>query len=868
MRQNSYTSIAIVWRKAPGKGRIEISNGRLASPSAFKGNETRLDIKIKDAQGDMGAHATLINVSTEAASFSFFLRDVTRSAPVWIDAYGVAVTESGDKRDYEALAAEIRARGLVGESQRLADAPEETFEAASARNRNLTCPTWLGLSRDMRTFRVNYQKDTGYWGFVDPTYHSPAQAVPESDNRPISIGFCIGPGASCRVQIERWLEERVLPILRSTQKEDDVTYHVTAFATLETQPLSLKKLKGSDWRAVYPNTAGHMLSQEQLEAQKGLTEKEKHGREEEVVCCLRVEAVNSGAVPRYAWFKALYCNMALKPAFDGTTGFSLMGQEHKKAFGISRLNGRPMAQEEIAVLLPPGGKAVLDLLVPHQPLPVDRALRLAKMDIPAHLEACRLFWRAKLAAGAQVRVPEAAIDERIRAGLLHLDLVAYGREPGGPVLATTGIYSPIGSESSPIIQFMDSMGWHKLAERAIDFFLARQRADGFIQCFGGYQLETGPVLWTMGEHYRYTRDDAWAKRVKPNVLKACDYLLAWRNRNKRPELRGRGYGLQDGKVADPEDFFHSFMLNGLSYIGIQRSSELLARVDPAESARLAKEARAYRKDIRTAFKEAVSRSPAVPLGDGTWVPSAPPWSEYPGPVSLYAEGGKWFTHGAFGARDSLIGALFLAISEVLDVHEPEAEFLLKSHQALFTVENAGLSQPYYCRHDFMHLKRGETKAFLKTYYNQVAALQDRETYSFWEHYWFASQHKTHEEGWFLMQTRWMLWLEEGDTLAFLTAIPRCWLEDGKEIRLDSVATHFGPASLQVRSQLARGRITAEIRCAGGRGPKAVTVRLPHPEGLRPSRVIGGRYDRATESVRIAGFKGRATVELQFEGEAI
>ena len=384
-----------------------------------------------------------------------------------------------------------------------------------------------------------------------------------------------------------------------------------------------------------------------------------------------------------------------------------------------------------------------------------------------------------------------------------------------------------------------------------------------MQNFGGYQLETGPALWTMGEHYRYTRDDKWVRRVKPNMLKACDYLLAWRNRNKRAALRGRGYGMQDGKVADPEDFFHSFMLNGLSYVGIQRVAEMLAKVDPAQSRRLAREAAAFREDIRTSYFESVARSPVVPLGDGSWTPSAPPWAEYRGPVSLYAEGGDWFTHGAFGSRDTLIGALYLVISEVLDAREPGVASLLKSHQALFTVENAGLSQPYYCRHDFIHLKRDEVKAYLKTYYNQFTALQDRQTYTFWEHYFHASQHKTHEEGWFLMQTRWMLWLEEGDTLTFLRAIPRRWLADGKEIRLQDVATYFGPASLSVVSQLADGKITADVACATDRRPRTVTLRLPHPERLTPVRVEGGRYDSETETVRIPRFSGHASVTLHY-----
>jgi len=153
------------------------------------------------------------------------------------------------------------------------------------------------------------------------------------------------------------------------------------------------------------------------------------------------------------------------------------------------------------------------------------------------------------------------------------------------------------------------------------------------------------------------------------------------------------------------------MLNGLSYVGIQRVAEMLAGIDPKASRRLAGEARAFKRDIRTAFYEALARSPVVPAGDGTWVSSAPPWTEYPGALALYAEGGNWFTHGTFSGRDSLIGALYLVISEVLEPDEPGTECLLKSHQALMTVRNAGLSQPYYCRHDYIHLKRGEVKAF-------------------------------------------------------------------------------------------------------------------------------------------------------------
>ena len=856
---------AIVYEAPAASSRIEVTHGSLGA--VRRRGPRRTEVEIRGAKVGLGSEQTRLTLRAGKASFTFFLRDVSAATPIYVPEHGLAVTTADDRRSYQRIADDIRRKGLCSMMQRIEHEPEESYENACRHNRDQVCPTWLGLSRDMRIFEVAHQCDMGYWGFIRPRYHFTVQNIPETGGNPYKISYAVGPGASCRIDITRRLEDGVLPILRSTQVDGDVAYNVTVFATLETQPITRKALRGTDWRAAYPNAAGHMLSQAELQKLAGLLQAEMRGRQEEVVCWTRIEAVNSARVGRYAWFKAAkvggrHRTPLLKPArYDSSRGFGAL--ESGRVFAIHLLDGKPMPQEEVAVLVPPGGKVVMDLLVPHQPIPHRRARQLARQDFDRHVNACRDFWRAKLASAAQVRLPEQAVDERLRAGLLHCDLVAFGREPRGSVLANIGWYAPIGSESAPIIQFFDSMGWHGLAERAMQFFLDRQREDGFIQNFGGYQLETGPALWTMGEHYRYTRDDAWVRRIKPRLLKACEFLLAWRQRNCRRDLRGRGYGLLDGKVADPEDFFHSFMLNGLSYLGIARTAEMLAKVAPAESRRLAKEARAFKADIRVALAQAMTRSPVVPLGDGTWAPFAPPWAEYAGPLALYADGGTWCTHGTFAARDSMIGSLYLILSEVLDANEPAAAFLLRSHQELFTIRNAALSQPYYCRHDIAHLQRGEVKAFLKTYYNQFTALQDRQTYTFWEHYFGAGQHKTHEEGWFLMQTRWMLYLERGRTLELLPGIPRAWLEQGKRIELRDVASYFGPLSLTVESDVRKGSVRAHVECQTSRRPRRVILRLPHPDGQKAEKATGGRYDADEEAVLIERFGGKADVTLRF-----
>ncbi len=177
----------------------------------------------------------------------------------------------------------------------------------------------------------------------------------------------------------------------------------------------------------------------------------------------------------------------------------------------------------------------------------------------------------------------------------------------------------------------------------------------------------------------------------------------------------------DGKMADPEDPFHSFMLNGYAYLGMARVAEMLqrhrTRRSPSDGARKPKRSKS---DIRTALFEVMGRSPVIPLGDGTWCPTVPPWVEYRGPLSLYADGGNWFTHGAMVSRDSLLGPLYLIFQEVLDPNEPASTFLLNFHNDLMTTRNVAFSQPYYSRHPISHLRRGEVKPFLKAYYNTVS----------------------------------------------------------------------------------------------------------------------------------------------------
>jgi hypothetical protein len=873
--------IALIWKRARPDGQLKVSDGILVEIKADGGRGMidgkdhftasqegafRLHATINGSGVISGKGSTLVTVATKTDPFSFFLRDVNKRRPIYLPSLEVIVTEIEDRRSYEEIERDVRSKNRLTELQQIDSQPEESFNKAARVVRNLSVQTWLGLSRDMRIFAVGERLD-----WIQPRYPWILAQLPEFQDNPVRYNFIIGRGWGAVENISRRLDDGVLPILQGAVTDGGINYHLTTFVAPEKSPLTLQTLRGTHYLVADGYSAGHMFTKEQ-QAKYDALEPSELNQAEETVLYLRVEAVNTSTSPRYAWFKTAAPtgntagqSIGADPQdgwlYDERNGFG--SYKSGRVFAVTKLNGSPAPAEEMSVLLDPGETATFQFYLPHRPVSAERASTLAKTDFNARLAECRRFWKQKLASAAQINLPEKRINEMIRAGLLHLDLITYGLEPADPLAPTIGVYSPIGSESSPIIQFMDSMGWHETARRALMYFLDKQHDDGFMQNFGGYMLETGAALWSLGEHYRYTRDDEWVRQIKPKLLKSCDFILKWRERNFRENLRGRGYGLLDGKTADPEDPFRSFMLNGYHYLGLKRVAEMLAKVDPIESQRLYKEADAFKQDIRTAFNETMARSPVAPLGDGSWRPTVAPWADYPGPLSLFGGGGKWFTHGTVTTRDSLLGPLYLVIQEVFEPDERETTQMLNFHNVLMTERNVAFSQPYYSPHPFVHLLRGEVKPFLKAYYGAVASLADRQTYTFSEHYFSSSPHKTHEEGWFLMQTRRMLYQEQGETLKLLPGAPRAYLANGKRIELTNVATYFGPVSLRVISKLSKNRIEAEVECRSEHKPKVVELRLPHPKGRRPILVKGGTYDAKTESIRVAPFNGRASLVLKY-----
>ncbi len=857
--------------KNPCSGNIAVRYGTLKSENTFN-NASSLTVEVADAKLSTGGKATVVSVG----KISFFLRDVNSKYPIFLPFFGAAVLPADDMRSYEEIECAVKANGELTERERWNIEPEETLENAEKSTREQITPTWVGLGLDVRGFWLDYNDhrnaklkelnalDFRTWGYIRPSqlYWG---TRPNGCQEPYHLHFGMGPGPHCSPKIERHIEDDVLPILHSTQHDGAIDYQLTAFATLENHTLSEAAVKGTPENIAY--SFGGYPGQVRLSADEIHRLRNSLNRDEEVVLMLRIRAYNTSKTPAYAFLDAA-APMRLNWADNARAaqlipyhienGMAMLEEYDNGVAAIQFVNGELLNEKEISVLVMPGEAAVFDMIVPNGPISRERAEKLAKINYEEHYLACRKYWREKLAAAAKVELPEKEIEKRINAGLLHLLLCTTG-EQNGPLLTHVGPqYTPIGSESAPMILTYDWLGLPELAGRSIDyFFKCRQLENGYIRTYSNYENETGPAVWTAAEHYHITRDAEWLKRILPEIKISCEFLIRWRNENKTEECRAAGcYGLQKGKVDDPDDFFHSFYLNAGGYGGLKRMSDALVEIDPEYSAYLAKEAEEYRQDIIAAMHIAQAKAPAVPATGGEWMQHFPPWTETIGDPAYHAEGGEWVDHETIMYRVLCNPPIYTGLFGVVDCRSEEMTAMLIANQSPHTVNNAGFTQPYYLRHDYAHAIRGEVKHYLKMFYNLIASMQDRETYTFMEHF-YSNPYKGHEEAWMMMQVRWMLFLEDGNTMHFLRCAPAAWFRTGSRIVLENVRSLYGKLNLKMTSS--EGSIAFEYELE--RAPEKVTVRLPHPDGRKAYRCTGGTYDAENETVTLCGTSGK--IELFF-----
>jgi hypothetical protein len=844
----------------------------------------------------IAADRTIATVRTQACDFSFLPVEALEYEPIDIPDFGVYIRNQSLSLDREAY------RQRHARATRIIDAvarhPEQTIENAFQNiQANRVTLSFVGVDSNSQKFGI---APDGHWviGNNDPS--GGQQMIPRfamyfaSTEESVMLQETVKPEDLFTHEDEKrqGLEEGWMPILTSKWSRNEVSFERLDYAALSParEPLDESQLMGDEPAVLISRLA----IQNNSTVPKTVVYYIKPWKPD-------TGEVTYGALPinvKNAWAARLDRNCLM--VIEGDREYALCAVDtHGR--GSLALDAS-VSTLRYSVSLNAGEQHVVHTVTPGKPLASSEQDKLVNLDYDGVHRSVAQYWRSRIAEGMQVQIPDEHLQNLYNATLQHFLLVQTKdgkRQEHYPNVAML-YYGSIGSESSPVIQSLDMRGLHKRAESCLNAWLSTQgdsmpagdyisKEGGFFHFWPNYTSDQGGVLWALAEHYLYTRDKDWLRKVAPQIVAGCDFLIRERKRTMKELPSGRKplyYGLAPaGCIADMRDWEYGFTLNAYFYLGLKKSAEVLRDVDEAQAQRIASEAEDYLHTIRKVVKECVAISPVTRLRDGTSVPSVPSYVGLRG-FSTDAKDSvdPDLRHGY--AYDSNVGPSHLVKGEVFAATEQEVTWMLNYLEDRFFMYtplpsrvrldelstdwfNLGgfeKQQPYYVHYQDAYLQRDQVPNFLRGFFNTLTSISDPMTLTFQEELDFtgAQPHKTHEEAWFFHQLRHMLVMEAGNDLYLAKGTPRAWLEQGKKIAVAQAPTYFGPVSYRVESFAQHGRIEAWLDPPKRQRPLSLYLRLRHPSQAAITRItINGRpsqdFDASREWIKLAGPAGELRI---------
>ena len=855
---------------------------------------------------------TVVTVRTQAHSFSFLVADLD-CGPIYIPDYDVVAAWAGADVSLEDLKAQ-RAAMPRPIYDRVPDQPEHSLARAMA---------------EIPPLDVVKQESHGGMGFYMPLgveagrqewalrfngelFASKAQIKPAGRD----LARLLWPGHQIRYRFgtgdppdfrersdgtQQSLLDGWLPVVRSRWLDREIEYRQTAFAALLDGPMTGQEARRGDEDVLAmlrfrirnatsgPKRASLWLAiapQEVLELRDGALV--AHGR-----------VVPAEPVARQ-WRSEPYASPVLRCTVDTGGRGSLRAVSLPSEAGASHAIPTAMLYQ---VTLAPGERHAITLAVPFSSLSTEAEWRKVQaLDWDDKLADVVAYWRGYVASGGQIDVPDRVLNDFHKAARTHV-AVSADKDPASGLIvvpAATYAYGACGNEACWQIHMLDQAGHHDRSEAYLETFLATQGTspldgdfssqqgvlqgldlDAGVPRRGGfaYNLDMGYIMECLAEHYFLSGDTAWLRRVAPNLVAACDFVIRERERTQRCDADGEPapeWGLLPaGHLEDNPEWRHWFAVNAHAYNGLQRIAAALAEIDHPAAERLLDAAADYRADTRRAARRAMVEAPVVRLLDGTYIPHVPTRTSLPG-----REWG-WFREAAYGALHLLEGNVF-------DPAEVEMTWVLKDLEDNLFVSREWGRPVDLERHWFSHggvtiqpnlmdlgidyLRRGQIKHALRALYNNFGVSLYRDVPVFTEHPVIELGHgvgpffKSSDESKALVWLRAFLIWEEGAELHLARGAPRAWFAPGQSFGVRAMATHFGPLTYQVRSDPAS--VTAEVQVPGRRPPDALIVHLRRAEGqaMRSVTVNGAPHadwDPQAETVRIAAPSGSLLIRAGY-----
>jgi len=538
--------------------------------------------------------------------------------------------------------------------------------------------------------------------------------------------------------------------------------------------------------------------------------------------------------------------------------------------------------------LPSGGSGRCCFYLPAWKMTPDQQAELA--GGPQLFDRFKAYWEAIMAKGMQIDLPDPWIADVIRANQVHVLLAARNEQQGRqvvPWIASDRYWVAIDSEGNSVIRGMQYWGHFDFAQRSFESFFTHYKPEGFMTM--GYTLMgSGWHLWALGEYMRLARDDEWFRSVADKPAGLCRWVMAQLDKTRKLKPDGQKipeYGLMPpGVQADWNAYAYYFYGNSYFRAGLEATGRALEAVGHPDGNKAMAAAVDLGGEVRRSFMQAQALAPVVPLANGTWVPYYPASTYTPGLMADYYPGQDGNRSWAY---DVDLGPHHMVPLGSMPPDDPNVEWIMnhmedvqflsegwggypadRNHADWFDMGGFAKVQPYYARNAEICALRDDVKPFVRSYFNTLASLIDGTCLSIFEHFSNFCYNKTHETGYFLHQSRTMLLTERGDELWLAPFVTDNWLKDGMKISVKNAPTFFGPVSYQIVSSVSAGRIDATIEPPTRSAPKAIVVRLRHPEGKSIKSVqVNGKehrnFDNAGQTIRLLPLTTTIGIQVRY-----
>ncbi len=804
-------------RAQTGTAVIEVYNGEMVTPTGAANRaewsvQEPLTLTVRYCTKRAGqAERTVLRVRMPDVAAGIAVDDLMEQVAVYSRDFGIFATRLPAPITLEEYHRKIARRKTILE--RVRRMPDQTLEQAVRRVHRPEAdhgPTMLSLPCHNRKFIV---ERTGV-----------IQFGPQPDAYPYRFAPQFGSGKP--ESLVRALQGGWLPITTLTLREGSLLYHQRTFVA----PAAWSGRPGEEWRL-----------------------------DQKSICVAEIQVTNTGANIASADLTLRFQTesgqpLPLTPSADPSSVELVIEGRVVAVIRREPSSAQTIRLDEGALrvrgAMNPGERIALTVLIPDRDAaPGDIGAQYLVERLAADTET---LWRRLMEPAMQVELPDTLLQNVIHASQVHCLLAA--RNVSGEAVApwiASSFYGPLESEAQSVIRGMLFHGQAEFARRSLEFFLSRVNEAGYLTT--GYTvLGTGWMLWTLGEYYRLTGDDDWLRGVAPTVARMCAWIREQRKKTRHEFPRGhptRESGLMPpGVIADWEVYACYYYANGCYYAGLESAGHALQRIGHPDAQAIRADARAYREDILRSYREIQSLAPLVPLQNGDWVPYYPTHAHCPGPIELFYPGEDG---GRSWCYDVEIGAHHLLPMGVMEPESPQIRWIMEHMEDVqflrdgwgyypadatrrdwFNLGGFARVQPYYARTTECYALQDDVKPFIRSYYNALVSLLNREDLSLWEHFFNGAYNKTHETGYFLHQSRLMLAMERGDTLWLAPFITDQWLKDGQTVAARNIPTRFGSVSYRLTSHIAQGYIEASIHPPMREIPSKIVLRLRHPSGKR------------------------------------